>query len=363
MTLANIKAHAAQAAAQAASTPDTPDVPTTAAEVAVVTDDVTDDEPKILDRIAQDSWYRWVREHAGYWRQLLPAHISPETFELAALTAIQNSKQLINIAQNNPHSVVYALAMCAHFGLMPDGVQAAVIPFGNSAGFVPMYRGYITLLLRHKVITSIRLKLIREGDTVELDNGKPAPDDFSHKVNLLAPIPEGQKERTPLIAYVFGWHPDGSRTEVVTMTRQEAEFIRDEYSRAYQMAESNRVKRATDFAREPKNKDFNCPWHRAPGDTSGELAESMWLKSVVRQWIKRLDITPPAIGELIASDAADATTGQKVIVPAKVMRVLTADPQVVTSEPHRYVHDERTDPFCGLDGCEAYWDNVIHNVD
>lgn len=352
MTLDNIKAKAAHAA----QAPLEGDITAPARELQP-TPDSDAKTPAIPDHAAQDQLWIWLKGYRGYWAKLLPDGINPDAFEASAYTALVNSDQLKKVIADNHQSFVYALAMCAHFGLMPDGVQAAIVPYKGSAGFIPMYRGYITLLLRHKVLASIRFKLVREGDTVELDNGKPAPDDFSHKVNLLAPIPEGQKERTPLIAYVYGWHPDGTRTEVVTMTRQEAEHIRNEYSESYKQAERKRAQNRADFQSNPWKKEYWSPWHTP----TGEISEAMWLKSVVRQWVKRLDITPPAVSELVAADAADEATGQKVIVPGRVMRAL-AEPrqQVDVHRPHSYVHDDRTDPTCGLEGCQAYHDDPIH---
>lgn len=358
--MSNIDGLKSRVAQAATTTPDTPaDTP---ANLPAVTDEgvLEPTAVTIPDRAAQDGVFRWLKEYRGYWRQLLPANVSPDAFELAALAAVQNDEYLTNVAQHNARSLVYAMSMCAHFGLIPDGVQAALVAYGGSATFIPMYRGYVTLLRRYKVIKDIRFNFVREGDTVELDNGKPAPDDFSHKVNLLAPIPEGKSDRDPLIAYCYAWLPDGTRSEVVTMPRERAIFIRDEYSTAYQNAEKNRKERAKEYAENPRKKRFNSPWHTPDGDN---VAEPMWLKSVVRLWVKRMDLTAPILGELVAADAADSTTGQKVAIPAKVMRALATPPDVVVSEPHPYHHDERTDPYCGLDGCTAFWDDAIHQVD
>jgi phage RecT family recombinase len=325
MSIDSLKAHVATVAETGETTEETP-AANTVAEVAVQSGE--SNVAAIPDRAAQDAWFAWVKGYRGYWQQLLPAYLSADAFEMSAITAIQNSKNLMNIARHNPQSIVYSLAMCAHFGLMPDGVQAAIVPYGNSAGFIPMYRGYITLLLRHKVVTSVRMKLVREGDTVEYDNGKPAPDDFSHKINLLAEVPAGQADRTPLLAYAYAWLPDGSRSEVVTISRGRAELIRKEYSTAYKNAEREREKRPEDFRKNPRYKDFISPWH-GPND---EISEGMWLKSAMRELVKRFDISAPAISELIAADAADSTTGQQVITPARVMKALTAPPEGAEEE-------------------------------
>src|ERR1041384_7598253 len=121
MSLDAIKARAAEVAGHASPQ-------TIQGEVAVV-EDQAPAVPAIDDHAAQDELFAWLKGFSGYWNALLPVSVNPERFELAAFTVLQNSSGLRQVIKNNHLSFVYSLAMCAHFGLMPDGVQAALIPY------------------------------------------------------------------------------------------------------------------------------------------------------------------------------------------------------------------------------------------
>lgn len=322
MSMEKLKAKAAAAAAEAeADKPvqddqtDRPDAEPQA-EVAVIEEQ--DNTPQIPDMAAQDELFNWLKSYAGYWRDLLPAHIAPQAFELSAMAALINSEKLREIVADQRGgylSFVHSLAMCAHFGLLPDGVQAALVPYKGRVGFVPMYRGYVALMLRTGMIRSVHFDHICEGDIVEIDKGKLPPDDFSHKIDAFKIDTE---ERVPHVAYAYAWHKDGSRTEVVFMGRTKAEHIRDEYSKAYQNAQKARQDNPRDFAENPWRDKYHSPWH--------DEFQEMWLKSVVIRLAKRLDLSP-ILAELIAADAADSTTGQKVAIPARVMQAVARQQQ------------------------------------
>lgn len=308
-------------------------------------------EPKKVDHADSDETLLWLSSYSGFWRELLPDGINETQFNLAVWAALNNSERLAKTATGNPTSLIYSLAMCAHFGLLPDGVQAALVPVKQKVEFWPMYQGYIALMYRTGMIRSIVFDHIREGDEWSLDKGKPSPDDFSHKPDMLN---EDGKE---LIAYTFAWMPNGHRSEVVWMNAKMALEVAVKYSRAYQNAEKERRDDATDFEKNPWRDKYSSPWH------TNFLA--MWLKTVVRLLAKRMDLTAD-VAQLVAADAADSPHGQQIVTPAEVTRVMTRttlQAAVLAGDktgPHAYVYDERTDPFC-LE-CKGYQENGLHPV-
>jgi recombination protein RecT len=282
----------------------------TEAEEVIEAEEVEADNPVLIDHASQDEMLNWMRRYSGYWNPLLPEHHGLEAFELAAMNAIINSGKLREAIVAKPMSFVYAMSMCAHFGLMPDGLQAALVPYNGAVKFIPMYRGYITLMHRTGMIRSVHFDHICEGDKVVLNKGALPPDDFKHEIDVFR---IDEEEREPRVAYAFAWMTSGFRTEVALMGRKRAEFIRDNHSKSYIAAEKARI-RDSEYASKPYLDKFHSPWH--------DHFDAMWLKSVVILLAKRMDLSPE-LRELLAADVADLNTGQKVVIPPKVMRAIT----------------------------------------
>lgn len=305
----------------------------------------------VVDQAEVDTWHGWLTGYNRYWGELLPDGISDAAFTMSALGAVHNSEDLQKIAHRNPISLITSLAMCAHFGLMPDGVQAAIVPFLGQASFIPMYQGYIDLMYGSGVVETVVFDHIRRGDTYKYDGGRRPPKDFSHKKNLLA-VGEDREE---LIAYAYAWMGEKKRSQVVFLTREEAENIMRDHSKSWQNAENNRSNHEADFAANPKKGKYNSPWH------THFLA--MWLKSVVKQLAKRVP-TNPMLRQLIRADFADSTTVERIDVPVEVSRFLTG--KVERGEKprggHEYVYDENRDPFCAHPGCGQRDDDDIHLI-
>ncbi|MER6630119.1 recombinase RecT [Streptomyces sp. NPDC000987] len=160
----------------------------------------------------------------------LPKHVSVDLF-LAALRPV-----LPKLRACTPASVLQAVITCARFGLIPDGQQAVITADDRIATFLATYHGYIELMYRSGLVKSVVAGLVYDGDEWEFVPTARVGEDFMHKPNLLA----SKKDRgEPLFAYAFAWLEGGARSAVATVTREEAEEIRDEFSRAYQRAEAS----------------------------------------------------------------------------------------------------------------------------
>jgi recombination protein RecT len=242
------------------------------------------DTSRVVDLATQDKVLSWLDERRTYFAQALPKHVDERHFIQAAVSAMHGSDAL---QRCNKTSLMIALMQCAHFGLDPDGVHAAIIPYGNKATFVPMYMGYIELMYRSGFVESVVFDFIREGDEWFYEQGRREPDDFSHRPKLI-----GQRGETQL-AYAFAWMKN-IRSQIVFMNREEANEIRDTRSKAYELAEKNRRDNPEDFAKNAHYGKYNSPWHTD--------YDAMWLKSPVRRLAKRVP-TSPELRELIALDA------------------------------------------------------------
>lgn len=160
----------------------------------------------------------------------LPKHVSVDLF-LAALRPI-----LPKLRNCTPASVLQSVITCARFGLIPDGQQAVITADDRIATFLATYHGYLELMYRSGLVKSVVAGLVYDGDEWDYVPTARVGDDFVHKPNLLA----SKKDRgEPLFAYAFAWLEGGARSAVAVVTAEEAKDIRDEFSRAYQRAESS----------------------------------------------------------------------------------------------------------------------------
>lgn len=216
------------------------------------TDEQRQADDENADLVLGDALYRWLEQRSGYFERALPAHLERQapTFTLTALTHIRRNTALMRCAKD---SLLMALIQAAHFGLLPDGKQCALVPYGNQARFIPMVEGLTDLMYRSGAVAAVRRGLIHQGDDWDITPTAPPPADFHFKPNLLDDRGE------PILAYAFCWMRGGSRSEVITFNRAETEAHRDRYSKAYQLAENNRREHAEEFACRPDAPRFNSP--------------------------------------------------------------------------------------------------------
>lgn len=241
-------------------------------------------EPQPATDIAlNDTALNWLQERSTYFTDALPRHVDRAHFMSVALAVMPN------LVRCTHESVQQSLLACARFGLEPDGKHAAIIPYGDTATFQPMYQGYIDLMFRSGRVKSVHFDWIRENDQWDYTPTNPSPHDFFHK-----PDPRlSKKQRGPVIlAYAYVWLPGATRSQVILLNREDAEEIRDKYSKAYRKAESKGLK--------------DSIWHTD--------FDAMWAKSCVHRLSKRVP-TSPELVELMKTDvdADDSMSAPPVI--------------------------------------------------
>lgn len=240
------------------------------------------------DLATQDPTLAWLERRKSLIARALPSHIDEGHFIEAALTSMGKLRNC------DTNTIYTALMACARFGLAPDGVRAAIVPFGKTATFVPMYQGLIDVMHRSGKVRSIRADFIRANDLWEYTPTDPSPKDFFHKPRVELP----KEERGDvLLAYAYAWMEGGSRSQVVLLNRQDAIEIRDLYSKAYSYAESTGKR--------------DSAWHTH--------FDQQWAKSAVRR-LAKLVPTSPELVSLLQADV-DADEGRPHIITS-----LAADP-------------------------------------
>lgn len=226
------------------------------------------------DIAAQDPTLAWLERRSSLIARALPKHIDEGHFIEAALTSMGKLRNC------NTETIYTALMACARFGLAPDGVRAAIVPFGKTATFVPMYQGLIDVMHRSGKVRSVRVDFIRANDLWEYTPTNPSPRDFFHKPRVELP----KEDRGDVIlAYAYAWMDGGSRSQVVLLNRQDAIEIRDLYSKAYAYGESTGKR--------------DSAWHTH--------FDQQWAKSGVRRLAKLVPTSPELVTLLQADIDAD----------------------------------------------------------
>lgn len=146
---------------------------------------------------------------------LLSKNVNPDHFIEVALTAFIDPDN--RLRQCSPLSLMGALRRCAQLNLRPDGEEAALIAYGETATVQPMYKGLVRTILRTGLYRKVEARLQRTGDLWEYRLGLHP--DIIH--TPAAPDDRGEIEH----AYAIVWGRDG-QTQFEVMHRQEMDEIR-----------------------------------------------------------------------------------------------------------------------------------------
>lgn len=245
--------------------------------------------------------------------KVLPDYIPVKSWLRTVLTGLRNSEALAELAAtpSGRKSLYAALLECARFGLMPFTDEAALIPFGGkhpTVAFVPQYKGLIKGMLNTGQVEAVEARLIHRHDDWELSYGDNGG--FYHKPYLRDQYgdPVSAKDRgEPVFAYCYVRLRGGGRSAVVILSRQEAEYIRDTFSRSYAATEK--------LIRE----------YEAKGWSTAKLIEgSVWHRDFDAKWvisaIRRVKDVPRSaqLTELLLAAARDDTSQPEGAAPPRL---------------------------------------------
>lgn len=149
----------------------------------------------------------------------LPSTVNPDTFRNAAIVAAQTNPSIL---QCSPESVFTAVRHLAGIGLMPDGREAAIVPFKGRAQAQPMVYGIIKAVKQSGQVRSIRAEVVYENERLHMS------DDIVDRTwrhtqasgEPLDPMNRGGVEVAG--AYAVAVLKDGT-VEFIAMSRQEIE--------------------------------------------------------------------------------------------------------------------------------------------
>jgi len=190
--------------------------------------------------------------------EALPNPSTLDRFMRALFTSVQKTPKLLNCSID---SVRAAGITCAEMGVIPNGRDAHLVPFGNVCTLIIDYKGLVKLALESGLISYIHADVICDKDVFEYNMGQI----IKHEINFREPRGE------PYAVYAVAVFKDGSKKYEV-MTAEDVNGIR------------KRSKAANDG-----------PWVT---DTF-----EMWKKTVLRRLTKMLPLTPKIHDHLQAEDS------------------------------------------------------------
>ena len=118
----------------------------------------------------------------------------------------------------NKLSVVESLTKCCQWELVPDGVQACLIPYGNNLTFQPMYQGLLEVAYRTGIFKAINVNVAYENDYFDFNLGSNCY--VNHKPELI-------RERGKPIAFYAEVILASGGVMLEVMTIKEVNAIRD----------------------------------------------------------------------------------------------------------------------------------------
>ncbi len=179
----------------------------------------------------------------------LPSHVTPKRFIQIVLTAVLTNESLL---RNDRTSLYKACLELATMGLMPDGNEAALVPFRGKVKAMPMVRGIIKKLQNSGEIASLTAQIVHENDLFDFyvdENGEH----LSHSPAMFA------ERGDPIGVYALA-KTNRNNIYVEIMTTTEIAAIRGISSSS------------------------SGPW-------SGPFKMEMWKKSAIRRLAKRLPMS------------------------------------------------------------------------
>lgn len=147
-----------------------------------------------------------IQVMAPQFRACLPPHITVERFIRIASTAVQINPQLVN--QCTRKSLYLAFLQAAQDGLLPDGREGAVLPYGDVAHWSPMIQGICKKARQSGQIKTLDAQVVCENDVFEYWTDETGPH-FKH-------VPVFKDRGADKLTYAYAVTDDGFFFEVIT---------------------------------------------------------------------------------------------------------------------------------------------------
>ena len=268
--------------------------------------EVTTRQPRPLDKFKDN--LRRMKESGDL--DMLPSNVSYDAFRNAAIVAVQDNPSIL---QCQPDTVFKAIRRLAAAGLVPDGQEAAIVPFKGQAQAMPMVRGLLRVARNSGEVISIWSEVVFEGEDfrIRIEDGERR---FEHDYD-----PMNRGSGAIKGAYAVAKLRDGT-IELETMGREQIEKRR-----------------------------------RASANQKGDQATGIWAqwpdemakKTVIRALCKRLPMSSDDLRRLMVEDEANEVRLRDVTPEPEAPRKNAA--QLIREKAEQVPEIDLSDAFPGSD--------------
>lgn len=188
---------------------------------------------------------------SSQFKMVLPEHIKVEKFIRVTQTAVQLNKSLLECDRN---SLFAACIKASEDGLLPNGKEAALVPFKGQVQYMPMVAGILKKIRNSGELASITAQIVHEKDDFKYFIDSDG-EHLNHAPNMFL--------------------DRGSVVGVYALAKMKDDSV---YIEVMTMNQVNQVKNVS------RAKDSNSsPWNSFP--------EEMMKKTVIRRLSKRLPMS------------------------------------------------------------------------
>ena len=263
----------------------------------------------------------------------LPSGVSEEAFKNAAIVAFQDNP---TIATCDDASIFKSLRTLAAAGLVPDGREAALVPFSTRVDgqyvkkcqAMPMVFGLIKMVRRSGEVLDIRAHIVYQN---EVDEGR-----FTYVV--------GDEERLDHAPILFG--DRGPAVAAYAIAKLKDGSLVREFMAAEEIEKVRRASSAQKIYAKGKPPVISD----VPIGIWADWEPEMWKKSVIRRICKRLDMSSEDMRRVMVEQDTVALKGVTIVdeQPTLTDRLLAAkdkaaDTTVTEDLSARDIHDDVDD--------------------
>jgi len=158
-----------------------------------------------------------IKQYSADFTTVLPSHMKPDTWVRLAQGVLRRDKNLAQIAQRNPGSLMQALLECARLGHEPGSESFYLVPMGGEIEGWEGYRGVVERMYRAGAVTSVKAEIVRANDQFHYRPGMDRPE---HIVDWFG-------DRGAILgAYSYAEMRDGSTSKVVVINQEYIQKVR-----------------------------------------------------------------------------------------------------------------------------------------
>lgn len=147
-----------------------------------------------------------IKQYSSDFTTVLPSHINGATWVRLAQGVLRRDKQLAQIAQRNPGSLMQALLECARLGHEPGSESFYLVPMGGEIEGWEGYRGVVERMYRAGAVVAVKAEIVKANDRFHY---QPHMDRPEHEVDWFGDRGEIRG------AYAYAELRDGATSKVV----------------------------------------------------------------------------------------------------------------------------------------------------